>query len=230
MISGRPGGSGWSGWSQRFTESGHLALDAVVAFVDEELPPGPAHRAAAHVDRCLTCAAEVAAQRQARRRVRAAGDPCAPGSLLSALCSIPDAAPLPGAPAGLAVAPDGTLVVPAEPGRTAETPDTAEVMTSGVTGSGRSRWGRRRSLGLPVAVSSGVVVGAAALAAFAGPAVVAGTAPAPAAPGSAVPRVTPTAAGAGLSVRDSARDATRHEGPATPVTGAAPAPHGPGAP
>ena len=72
MISGR---SGWSGWSERFTESGHLALDAVVAFVDEELPAGPAHRAAAHVDRCLTCAAEVAAQRQARRRVRGRGRP-----------------------------------------------------------------------------------------------------------------------------------------------------------
>ena len=223
MISGR---SGWSGWSERFTESGHLALDAVVAFVDEELPPGPAHRAAAHVDRCLTCAAEVAAQRQARRRVRAAGDPCAPGSLLSALCSIPDAAPLPGAPAGLAVAPDGTLVVPAEPGRTADTPDTAEVMTSGVAGTGRSRWGRRRSLGLPVAVSSGVVVGAAALAAFAGPAVVAGTAPA--APGSVAPRVTPTAAAAQLAARDtdSTRDSVRPEGPSRPAS----APHGPGAP
>ena len=221
MISGR---SGWSGWSERFTESGHLALDAVVAFVDEELPPGPAHRAAAHVDRCLTCAAEVAAQRQARRRVRAAGDPCVPSSLFSTLCSIPDVAPLPGAPAGLAVAADGTLVVPAQAGRTADTPDTADV--TGATKTGRSRWGRRRALGLPVAVSSGVVVGAAALAAFAGPAVVAGTAPA--APGSVAPRVTPTAAAAQLAARDtdSARDAVRHEGPSRPAS----APHGPGAP
>ena len=228
MISGR---SGWSGWSERFTESGHLALDAVVAFVDEELPAGPAHRAAAHVDRCLTCAAEVAAQRQARRRVRAAGDPCVPSSLFSTLCSIPDAAPLPGAPAGLAVAADGTLVVPAQAGRTADTPDTADV-TSGATKNGRSRWGRRRTLGLPVAVSSGVVVGAAALAAFAGPAVVAGTAPAT--PGSVAPRVTPTAAAAQLAARDtagdtasdSARDSVRHEGPSRPTS----APHGPGAP
>jgi hypothetical protein len=223
MISGR---SGWSGWSERFTESGHLALDAVVAFVDEELPPGPAHRAAAHVDRCLTCAAEVAAQRQARRRVRAAGDPCVPSSLFSTLCSIPDAAPLPGAPAGLAVAVDGTLVVPAQAGRTADTPDTADVTDT--TKNGRSRWGRRRTLGLPVAVSSGVVVGAAALAAFAGPAVVAGTAPA--APGSVAPRVTPTAAAAQLAARDtasdSARDAVRPDGPSRPTS----APHGPGAP
>jgi hypothetical protein len=223
MISGR---SGWSGWSERFTESGHLALDAVVAFVDEELPPGPAHRAAAHVDRCLTCAAEVAAQRQARRRVRAAGDPCVPSSLFSTLCSIPDAAPLPGAPAGLAVAVDGTLVVPAQAGRTADTPDTADVTDA--TKNGRSRRGRRRTLGLPVAVSSGVVVGAAALAAFAGPAVVAGTAPA--APGNVAPRVTPTAAAAQLAARDtasdSARDAVRPDGPSRPPS----TPHGPGAP
>jgi hypothetical protein len=228
MISGRSGWSGWSGWSERFTESGHLALDAVVAFVDEELPPGPAHRAAAHVDRCLACAAEVAAQRQARRRVRAAGDPCVPSSLFSTLCSIPDVAPLPGAPSGLAVAADGTLVVPAQAGRTADTPDTADTAdaSGGGTKTGRSRWGRRRALGLPVAVSSGVVVGAAALAAFAGPAVVAGTAPA--APGSVAPRVTPTAAAAQLAARDtdSARDAVRPEGPSRPAS----APHGPGAP
>ena len=160
MISGRTGGSGWS---RRFTEAGHLALDAVVAFVDDELPPGPAHRAAAHVDRCLSCAAEVAAQRQARRRVRAAGGPAVPSSLISALCSIPDAAPVPQAPAGLAVGADGEIVV-AGPERGDEPR--------------ARRWPmRRRTLGLPVAVSSGVVVGAAALAALAGPAVVSGTVP-----------------------------------------------------
>ena len=61
MISGRTGG-----WPRRFTDAGHLALDAVVAFVDDELPPGPARRAAAHVDHCLSCAAEVAALRLKR--------------------------------------------------------------------------------------------------------------------------------------------------------------------
>ena len=129
------------------------------------------------------------------------------------------------------MAADGTLVVPAQAGRTADTPDTADV-TSGATKNGRSRWGRRRTLGLPVAVSSGVVVGAAALAAFAGPAVVAGTAPAT--PGSIAPRVTPTAAAAQLAARDtagdtasdSARDSVRHDGPSRPTS----APHGPGAP
>lgn len=192
MISGRTGGSGWS---RRFTEAGHLALDAVVAFVDDELPPGPAHRAAAHVDRCLTCAAEVAAQRQARRRVRAAGGPAVPSSLISALCSIPDAAPVPQAPAGLAVGPDGEIV--AEPERDEH----------------RGRWwsGRRRTLGVPVALSSGVVVGLAAFAALAGPAVVSGTAPSSSATGApalgaVAPSVTPTAAAADLAGRDRAAD------------------------
>ncbi|GAA4863055.1 zf-HC2 domain-containing protein [Actinomycetospora straminea] len=195
MISGRTGG-----WPRRFTDAGHLALDAVVAFVDDELPPGPARRAAAHVDHCLSCAAEVAAQRQARRRVRAAGGPAVPSSLLSALCSIPHAAPLPEPPAGLAVGPDGELVVPAE------TP--------------RGRRARRRSLGVPVALSSGVVVGAAALAALSGPAVVSGTAPAssPGAPVVVAPTVTPTAAAADLAVR------------ARTATSPAPGLPGPGAP
>ncbi|MHC1559840.1 zf-HC2 domain-containing protein [Actinomycetospora sp. C-140] len=205
MISGR-GGSGW--WSERFTEAGHLALDAVVAFVDDELPPGPAHRAAMHVDRCLSCAAEVAAQRQARRRVRAAGDPAAPSSLLSALCSIPDAAPLPGPPAGLAVDADGQFVVPAD----ASDAPRAERR-------GRRR-GRRRALAVPVAVSSGVVVGAAALAALTGPVVVAGT-PAPAPPGSTARAERPlptTAAAADLSVRSErgAAPGTALPGPGTP--------------
>ncbi|MDD7965105.1 zf-HC2 domain-containing protein [Actinomycetospora lemnae] len=196
MISGRTGG-----WPRRFTDAGHLALDAVVAFVDDELPPGPARRAAAHVDHCLSCAAEVAAQRQARRRVRAAGGPAVPSSLLSALCSIPDAAPLPEPPAGLAVGPDGELVVPAE------TP-------------ARGRRSRRRTLGVPVALSSGVVVGAAALAALSGPAVVSGTAPASSSGGPVVvaPTVTPTAAAADLAVR------------ASTTTPSAPGLPGPGAP
>lgn len=208
MISGRSGGSGWS---RRFTDAGHLALDAVVAFVDGELPAGPAQRASAHVDRCLSCAAEVAAQRQARRRVRAAGGPAVPSSLISALCNIPDAAPVPQAPAGLAVGPDGEIVVAADPD-----PDD----TPAERGRRRSR---RRTLGVPVAVSSGVVVGAAALVAFAGPAAVSGTAPSSASTGSAVPalrsvapHVAPTAAAADLSVRDRAGTSPGLPGPGAP--------------
>lgn len=210
MIAGRTG-SGWSGWSQRFTDAGHLALDAVVAFVDDELPPGPAHRAAAHVDRCLTCAAEVAAQRQARRRVRAAGGPAVPSSLLSALCSIPDAAPLPAPPAGLAAGPGGELVAPSAPAR------------------GRRR-GRRRALGVPVAVSSGVVVGAAALAALAGPAVVAGTPVSSTVPGSTVPRAERTLPATAAAVLSTRVDTPAAATAATAATAAAPAPVAPGLP
>jgi hypothetical protein len=158
MISGRTGASGWSRWVGSMSDplpGDHLSLDAVVAFVDGELPPGPAGRAAAHIDRCLTCAGEVGAQRQARRRVRAAGPPATPSSLLAALRAIPDATELPAAPAGLAVDADGVLVAQAEPGR---------VGKRGLI----ARRGRRRP-GLPVVVGSGVVVGAAALAALAGP-------------------------------------------------------------
>lgn len=206
MISGRP--EGW-GWTRRFTDAGHLALDAVVAFVDDELPPGPAHRAAAHVDRCLTCAGEVAAQRQARRRVRAAECPAVPSALLSALRSIPDAAPLPAAPAGLSVAPDGSLVVPVDSRDAAHVDGTPA----------RSRRGRRRGFGLPVAVGSGVVVGAAALVAFTGPTVVAEGADSGLPAGAAVRPSTTTPADLTGGVTDTAR-AVPTAGPALPGPGA----------
>lgn len=81
---------------------GHLSLDAVVAYVDEELPATPAQRAAEHVGRCLSCAAEVAAQHQARRRLQDAETPGVPSSLLSSLRAIPSLgdAPAPGADPG----------------------------------------------------------------------------------------------------------------------------------
>ena len=44
----------------------HLALDALVAFVDGELSPSAYDRAAAHLAHCSACSAEAAAQRQAR--------------------------------------------------------------------------------------------------------------------------------------------------------------------
>ncbi|PVZ08566.1 zf-HC2 domain-containing protein [Actinomycetospora cinnamomea] len=225
MIAGRGG----SGWSRRFTDAGHLALDAVVAFVDDELPPGPAHRAAAHVDRCLSCAGEVAAQRQARRRVRTAECPSVPSGLLTALRSIPDAAPLPEPPAGLSVDSDGSLVVPVG------APD-------GSADARRRRRGRRRGFGVPVAVGSGVVVGAAALVAITGPAVVAGGS-SNGAPAGASVRPSSTAAATDLTVRRDGGAA-----PVAPVSAGAPAPtpaptptpapapasgpalHGPGAP
>ena len=45
---------------------GHLALDAIVAYVDEELSSGAHRRALEHLSRCSECAAEVIAQTQAR--------------------------------------------------------------------------------------------------------------------------------------------------------------------
>jgi anti-sigma factor RsiW len=93
----------------------HLTLDAVVAYVDDELDPGPYGRATRHVAHCDECRAQVAAQRQARAALRTAGGPRLPSSLLSALRSIPEHADLPGAPADLAVSPDGQLVYRPDP-------------------------------------------------------------------------------------------------------------------
>lgn len=89
----------------------HLATDAIVAFVDGELGLAAHERAARHLSRCPLCTAEVAAQRQARTAVRDAGMPAIPQSLLAALHTIPQRAPLPPAPDQLAVTDDGQLVV-----------------------------------------------------------------------------------------------------------------------
>jgi anti-sigma factor RsiW len=90
---------------------GHLSLDAIVAYVDGELAPGAHARADAHVAACPECAAEVAAQRQARAALRAAGGPCLPSSLLRSLRAIPVDAELPPVPPGLAVSADGQFVL-----------------------------------------------------------------------------------------------------------------------
>ena len=167
---GRPHHGHWSRWIGAVSEAipgGHLSLDAVVAHVDGELPPGPAARAAAHVDRCPACAGEVMAQRQARRRLRGADAPGVPDSLLCSLRAIPDVADLPEAPAGLTLDAEGRFVVPAE------VPDSARRRTRG------SR-GRR----LPVVVASGLVVGAAAVV---GPVIAAGAVPAAVVPGGSAP-------------------------------------------
>ena len=95
----------------------HLAVDAVVAFVDGELVPAARDRAAAHLARCPSCAAEVAAQRQARNVMRSAQCPPAPADLLAALRDIPHTVHLPAPPAGLAVTADGTVVEAADPSR-----------------------------------------------------------------------------------------------------------------
>jgi anti-sigma factor RsiW len=72
----------------------HLAMDAVVAFVDGELAPAAHERAAAHLMGCQYCGAEIAAQRQTRSVVRSARCPSVPADLLAALCDIPHTADL----------------------------------------------------------------------------------------------------------------------------------------
>lgn len=88
----------------------HLALDALVAFVDGELSPSARDRAAAHLVRCSACASDAAAQRQARAEVRAAQPPAMSAQLLRTLRSIPAEADIPGQPDELALTPDGQLV------------------------------------------------------------------------------------------------------------------------
>ncbi|WP_445185676.1 anti-sigma factor family protein [Pseudonocardia sp. Cha107L01] len=89
---------------------GHIALDAIVAYVDEELSSGARRRALEHLSRCPECAAEVIAQTQARLALRGSAAPSLPSSLLSSLRAIPQETELPAPPAGLGVGPSGELV------------------------------------------------------------------------------------------------------------------------
>jgi anti-sigma factor RsiW len=93
----------------------HLTLDAIVAYVDDELGPGPYTRATRHVAHCDECAAQVVAQTQARAALRTAAGPQPPSALLSALRSIPQHADLPAPPADLAISEDGEFLYRAEP-------------------------------------------------------------------------------------------------------------------
>ena len=88
----------------------HLSVEAVAAYVDGELGPGPHERASRHLGQCPECAAQVSAQGQARKELRAAGGPCMPSTLLSSLRAIPQDTDLPGPPPGLAMTADGQLV------------------------------------------------------------------------------------------------------------------------
>jgi anti-sigma factor RsiW len=134
---------------------GHLAPDAVVAYVDDELAPGPHLRATRHLAQCRECAAQVVAQGQARAALRTAGCPSMPSSLLSSLRSIPMEAELPGPPpGGLAVAPNGELMSVVRPDRVANAHDDAA--------EGHDRRGHRwLRFGTGVA-ASGLAVGAIA--------------------------------------------------------------------
>ncbi|HSU08921.1 MAG TPA: zf-HC2 domain-containing protein [Pseudonocardia sp.] len=89
----------------------HLTLDAIVAYVDDELGAGAHARAEAHLRCCGECRTEVVAQRQARAALRDAGGPCLPSNLLRSLRSIPVETELPPMPPGLGVTADGQFVL-----------------------------------------------------------------------------------------------------------------------
>jgi hypothetical protein len=145
----------------------HLMPDAVVAFVDGELTPTAWDRATAHVAKCPYCAAEVAAQRQARAAVKEADTPAAPDWLLASLRAIPDTVEVPTTPDGLAVTEDGTLVAVQRPDRITALGGNAPLGSSPKLGEGRNvlswRFGKRTAQGAGVVVS-GLVLGALALA------------------------------------------------------------------
>jgi len=93
----------------------HLSLDVVVAYADGEMSLTAYQRAAAHVMKCPSCAADVAEQTAASQYLRQARMPTMPGSLFDALKSIPIAAPQAGQIPGVMVDPTS--------GRTIRTPD-----------------------------------------------------------------------------------------------------------
>jgi anti-sigma factor RsiW len=144
----------------------HLLPDVVVAFVDGELSATAYDRASSHLARCQPCAAEIVAQRQARKAVQSADAPAMPAGLLATLRAIPDQVETPGTPDGLAMTADGQLVAVQRPDRVGPLRSGQPLGSSTPLGSGRSVLGRRPSRrtaqGAGVVVS-GIVLGALAL-------------------------------------------------------------------
>lgn len=174
----------------------HLSLDAIVAYVDDELTAGAQARAQAHLASCAECRAEVVAQRQARAVLRTASGPSLPSSLLHTLRSIPVDAELPPPPPGLGITADGQFVLlrdvpPA--GRSAAHPEGPPPGRRG----GPRRLSRRARFG----AVSGLAIGALAVGAL--------TAPPPTAP--TVPGVL---GGAVLGIPVQARLSAGHTVPA----------------
>ncbi|WP_037316267.1 anti-sigma factor family protein [Amycolatopsis orientalis] len=159
----------------------HLLPDAIVAFVDGELSLGAQDRASAHIARCQSCAAEVAAQRQAVNAVKQAGAPSMSAGFLASLCSIPQNTELPSAPDNLAMTADGQLVAIQRPDRVAGLRDTGVLggtaplgstaplgQSPNVLGGGRFGLVRRKYAQGAGVVVSGLVLSALALVATSG--------------------------------------------------------------
>jgi anti-sigma factor RsiW len=174
----------------------HLAVDAVVAFVDGELKASARDRAAEHLTTCQACAAEVAEQRQARSAVRSAQVPRVPAGLLAALCDIPHTADLPSAPDGLSVTAQGTVVAFADPSSAPSAPlgATPPLGASARWGTGPAVLGRRIGRSGAGAVVSGLMLGVLVMTVLENP-LVPGTGldPETPAPTSTEPAMTPAA-------------------------------------
>ena len=144
----------------------HLLPDAVVAFVDGELSATAHDRASSHLAKCLSCAAEIRAQRQAASAVQSANAFSAPAGLLANLMAIPDQVEMPSVPDGLAMTSEGQLVAVQRPDRVPQLGGTAPLGSSAKLGEGGAvlgrRPGRRGAAGAGVVVS-GLVLGALAL-------------------------------------------------------------------
>jgi hypothetical protein len=77
----------------RFTSTDHLAIEAVAAYVDGELPMKAHLRAANHLRQCPQCSAEVDAQGQARTALRDSRPVTMPSTLMGLLSQIPQSTP-----------------------------------------------------------------------------------------------------------------------------------------
>lgn len=123
----------------------HLALEAIAALVDGELPAGPAGRAARHLAGCAQCRMAVAAQREAKEALHGCDDVAVPGDLLSRLRAIPFTTDVPGGTGlgFLAAGPDqltlrgasGAWAVPLTPPHPERRSDTSRWLRRGIVGS-----------------------------------------------------------------------------------------------
>lgn len=83
---------------RQFSSTDHLAVEAVAAYVDGELPMKAHLRASSHLSACPQCSAEVEAQGQARAALRDSRPVTMPSTLMGLLSQIPQSTPAEPAP------------------------------------------------------------------------------------------------------------------------------------